>query len=402
MSKFKIIFSLFFCIIVSVSAVALLSFKSDNLVPQAIAQDSSAGVSYSSDNTNGYRHPHHHHHHHESNDGFLEMLLQLLILLIQLLGGDSSSLQELTGSGVLSPAASQSAVTSTSLILPTVGQAATATPIPCISNGVVPSPATLGGINCAPVATIAVSSSTATIIPTLPSSSISAQPSNIIVSAQPSIASVSAQPPSVNGNIWAGYAFQTPNLTSGSITSTWTVSSVTCSSVDEKISPWIGFGGSASTDKNIAQLGTDIGCIGGAVTNEVWTEAYPAAMVFYPNNKVNTGDTITTTVNFTGGGNFTTNIKDTTAGWSLDTPMSFSGYTPQSAEVIAEGPVDGYTTIPKFTPITFNNSTYSLNGGAQQQLATGTGLERLEIYINNTPATQTSAVNSGSFTVTKL
>ena len=258
-------------------------------------------------------------------------------------------------------------------------------------GGQAPTPTPCPGTSTAPSVVPGVS----TIPSTQPSAGVSSAPiTTLIPSTAPSSTPITTIPIKSAASNWAGYVSQTTIPTNAKITANWTVPTNDCTLGDGTTSPWPGMGGSSSSDPNIAQLGNDDDCTGGVATYPAWSEAYPANSVYYQ-NAMSAGDQMTASVTFTGNGAFTTTMTNTTKGWTLNVPMSFSGYTPTSSEVIMEALGNGQ--VPKFTNMNFTNAIYSPDGTQQVPFASAPSMVGLNGGTNSTIKIQTNALSGSSF-----
>ena len=200
---------------------------------------------------------------------------------------------------------------------------------------------------------------------------------------------------------WAGYKTSTTFAAQSKISTDWVVAAMDCSGGDGSVSPWPGFGGWGNQDPNIAQLGNDMDCKSGQPSYPAWSEAYPAASVYYNDKPMKAGDQMTAAVTYQGSGKFATTMTNKTQGWSVNVPMSFdSGYVPQTAEVIFELLGNSGASVPKFNPSSFTNSTFSPDGKQQIPLASAPGLGLMHIGQSNTIQVKTSTITGGNFSET--
>lgn len=219
----------------------------------------------------------------------------------------------------------------------------------------------------------------------------------------PPVSNLPILPPTRGRSSWGGYVFPIPSTTNNAqVSATWNVSNITCTQngqTQQDLGSWVGFGGYSQSDSYIAQLGTDDQCNNGTPSYVSWTEAFPAAPVF-TNYTVRTGDQISANVTFQGNNTFATQMSDASQGWSLSTPMSFSGNIPSSGEIAIESSTG--RLIPRFDPINFTNVLYSYDGVAQQPLSQAQGLVKMDINLNRTQETNTSPINGSIFSVSWL
>lgn len=312
------------------------------------------------DSASQFRWHHHHHHSRDENggsDNMIQLLIQLLQQILRLLGINIDLGSSSTGT-TSNPAAG---------LIPSVN--------PCPSQV----PIAQASVSQTPVNQISTgTANTASTGPTGTSTSVTAPATTAGPTSQTAVPGGTGQstaPTAQSGDNYAGYYFHTTTPQAGdSISTTWTAVAIDCSKNDGTAAPFPGMGDTADQETTLSQLGTDLKCTGGTASYQAWTEALPAAMINLQNTPISQGDTITATVTYQGGGRFTTNIRNTTKGWSVDTPMSFSStYVPKGSEVITEE-ADG-TTPPYFSSINYS-STLNI-GGQSVQMATQPSLTRL-------------------------
>lgn len=140
---------------------------------------------------------------------------------------------------------------------------------------------------------------------------------------------------------WAGYAADSTTYTS--VSASWTQPSVDCSAGDGYSAFWVGIDGYNSS--TVEQTGTEADCSGGTAYYSAWYEAYPAASNSY-SDTVEPGDSLTATVTESSGDVFDLVLTDSTQGWTESTPVTVSGASLSSAEVIAEAPSDDSGILP--------------------------------------------------------
>jgi hypothetical protein len=267
------------------------------------------------------------------------------------------------------------------------------------------------GIVSPTVAPVATTSPTATV--STPTSTPTSAPANIV---QPTVIptpTTTTTPTTVTLPItaienWAGYVYPVePGTTNDTVTASWTIPTVTC---DTKgvVSPWTGFGGFVQNDNNIAQLGDDFDCSSGAIAYNPWTEAFPAAPIYY-NHPISVGDQITASVKYPGNGDYDTSITDITKGWNVSVTMTFTSgvLAAQSGETVLEELNTG-AALQDFNPVDFTNSDFSFDGDALQGFSLARGLVRLELASslnpnarNVTAVTTTSPITGGTFSISK-
>lgn len=161
--------------------------------------------------------------------------------------------------------------------------------------------------------------------------------------------------PSSNGGNWGGYGATGHTFTA--ITGSWKEAKAVCKADHDLYAPWLGIDGYG--DSTVEQTGVQTSCQSGHPVDSAWYEMYPAAPVYF-SNPVATGDKITATVRYTGGGNYSLTIKDDTKGWSHTVSKHLSAQN-ASAEAIIEAP-GGFPGLPNgvtFTGIHVNGKIFS-------------------------------------------
>lgn len=197
------------------------------------------------------------------------------------------------------------------------------------------------------------------------------------------------------GNNWAGYYYSVPSSSNASISTQYTIGNATCTN-NGLGAPWIGFGG-VDNVSDIAQLGVAYDCSTGTIAYKPWTEAYPAAPIYYNDKNAKSGDVITSVVTYTGNNSYTTDMKNTTQGWEINVPMSLSnamGYGDFIFETSGGKTPDSFGTV-NFTNSLFSNSSTTPN----TNMGSAPSLVRCEIVQNGTTYTNTSAINGNGFTI---
>jgi hypothetical protein len=144
---------------------------------------------------------------------------------------------------------------------------------------------------------------------------------------------------------WSGYAVPGGHGAYRSVSSTWTVPAVRCSSGDRFASFWVGLDGYGSGSRSVEQAGTDADCSGRTAEFNGWYEMYPAQPVYF-RTKVRPGDHLTASVTFHGAGTYTLMLKDSTRGWSHTVTRHQTGLARSSAEVITEAPSSAVGVLP--------------------------------------------------------
>lgn len=90
---------------------------------------------------------------------------------------------------------------------------------------------------------------------------------------------------------WAGYFAFRPSVTS--VSGTWSVPRLSCSSVDTRSSTWIGAGGISGG--TLLQVGMYDNCLGGVAVQGAFAEEYPGSTVSFQLD-IRSGDVVTATV----------------------------------------------------------------------------------------------------------
>jgi hypothetical protein len=139
---------------------------------------------------------------------------------------------------------------------------------------------------------------------------------------------------------WSGYASTSGPFTS--VSASWVQPAGTCTSKPTYSSFWVGIDGDGSG--SVEQTGSEVDCAGGTPKYYAWYEMYPALPVNF-SNVVKPGDHFSASVT-THGTVFTLVIKDTSEHWSHTLNKSSTIAVDASAEIIAEAPSDGGTTLP--------------------------------------------------------
>jgi hypothetical protein len=186
---------------------------------------------------------------------------------------------------------------------------------------------------------------------------------------------------------WSGYA--AASSTYSSISSNWTVPSVTCSSTAYS-SFWVGLDGYNSS--SVEQTGTDSDCSGSSPVYYAWYEMYPAYPVNF-SNTVRPGDSISASVTAGSSSSFTLVITDHTQGWSHTVKKTLSGAQRSSAEVIAEAPSSSSGVLPLADFHTVNFSSALVNG---QAIGNFNPVEIVMVTSSGAVKAQPSALSGGT------
>ena len=154
---------------------------------------------------------------------------------------------------------------------------------------------------------------------------------------------------------WAGYAADSGSFTS--VSSSWVEPDVSCNS-SGIVAFWIGLDGWGSS--TVEQDGTGVDCSSGSPQQFAWWETYPANSIQEYGDPVSAGDSLTSTVTDTGGGQYQMVLTDNTQGWTENQTVGASG-SDASAEVIAEAVTSGssVTPLPDFSSVNFSGSTFN-------------------------------------------
>jgi hypothetical protein len=175
---------------------------------------------------------------------------------------------------------------------------------------------------------------------------------------------------------WSGYVDTGSGFSA--VSGSWTVPTVSCSSVNSYSAHWIGIDG--ATSSTVEQDGTEADCNGGSGSYDAWYEMYGDSAVnsgyevelsptSYP---VFPGDAISASVSVVGA-TWTLSISDSGSAshpqsWSFSTNIAFSGAAQSSAEWIVERPdiCNGLScslaTLANFGTVTFTNASATENG----------------------------------------
>jgi Peptidase A4 family len=137
----------------------------------------------------------------------------------------------------------------------------------------------------------------------------------------------------VSSQNWSGYAAHGATYTK--VSASWAEPTGHCTASRTYSSFWVGLDGYNS--KTVEQTGTEVDCSGGQARYFGWYEMYPAFPVNFA-SPVRPGDHVTASVTFTGAGQYTLVLADTTQGWSHTVHKILNGAKNSSAEVITEAP----------------------------------------------------------------
>jgi Peptidase A4 family len=142
---------------------------------------------------------------------------------------------------------------------------------------------------------------------------------------------------------WAGYVWPTASHT---VTASLRLPAVHATST-AAAAFWVGFG----TGPGIEQTGFTANVTGGHLSWSSWYELYPAPPVTF-GRPAATGDYVSMTVTYRGGGWYTMTLKDTTGHWTA----SVTKHTSVSTLGIAEATTEAYGPAPaQFAAARFYN-----------------------------------------------
>jgi hypothetical protein len=195
-----------------------------------------------------------------------------------------------------------------------------------------------------------------------------------------------------SGN-WSGYAAS--GTTFSSVSASWVVPTVTCTSGNQYSSSWVGLDGYNSG--TVEQIGTDSDCASGAPSYYPWFEMYPNASYLIART-VLPGDQMNASVTATTATTFALTIADATQGWSRTLNRTLASAQLSSAEIIEEAPccngTGGILPLANFGVINFTNA--DANG---QRIGTLTH-QRINMAAGGVMKATTSALAQGAFSVT--
>lgn len=195
-------------------------------------------------------------------------------------------------------------------------------------------------------------------------------------------------------SIWAGYADDASASTYKSVSGSWTVPTLTCSTAkDSYTSPWIGIDGYGTS--TVQQIGMDDDCVGGKVSYAPWVEMYPADSIYF-DETVKAGDKITASVTYQGSGKYTLVESDATQGWSKTYHLTAVA-TRGTAEAIFEDLGSAMPPVAKFSTLEFTDVT--ANG---KPLAAAGHVNSTDLYRGDTQLTKNSALSGGNFSISWL
>ncbi len=191
------------------------------------------------------------------------------------------------------------------------------------------------------------------------------------------VASASSDPETASSANWAGYVVggSSSSTQFKSVSGSWVVPTVKCTSGQSYSSFWVGLGGanggsssasdssswsdpssgmssssSSASNTSLEQAGTEADCdASGSPSYSAWYELVPSAPVTV-SMAVHPGDHITTKVTVDGG-NVTMQLNNTTTGGSFEKTLQVSSADVSSAEWIAEAPSQCSQGVSDCTPL---------------------------------------------------
>lgn len=172
---------------------------------------------------------------------------------------------------------------------------------------------------------------------------------------------------------WSGYAVSIPNVTS--VSGTFVVPSVsgpgTVEGLSTDVSVWVGIDGYTSGTVEQTGISGSYNAASNTATYYAWYEMYPRGSSVIHSMTISSGDMISASVNYIGGGRFTLSISDSTSGQSFSITANAPRGGPNvaqrdSAEWIVERAATiykGYLTIlplATFSAITFQSASFTV------------------------------------------
>jgi len=197
---------------------------------------------------------------------------------------------------------------------------------------------------------------------------------------------------------WSGYFASGGTFTS--VSGSWTVPTVTCTSdADEYSSEWIGIDG--ATDSTVEQDGVEADCQNGSPFYQAWYEFYSentgppkgvSSVDEIPiDESISPGDAMSASVSVASN-EWTLKISDSTRNWTFtEGPILWTVPAEASAEWIAERPmVNGsLTSLADFGSVTFTAAAATENGSSESISALGA--TAIEMTNNGTGTTTLAA-----------
>jgi hypothetical protein len=161
----------------------------------------------------------------------------------------------------------------------------------------------------------------------------------------------------ISAKNWAGYV--TTGTKFSSVSASWVVPTVTCTSGTQLSAAWVGLDGFNPNSTTVEQTGTDSDCAAGVPNYYAWYEMYPAPLVTLA-KAVAAGDRMNASVVATTATTFVLTINDATKGWTRTINKTLATAKRSSAEVIQEAPccTAGGAALPlaNFGTINFTNA----------------------------------------------
>jgi hypothetical protein len=143
---------------------------------------------------------------------------------------------------------------------------------------------------------------------------------------------------------WSGYAATGKDGAFTSVSASWTVPAVKCSSSSSKYAGfWVGLDGFSS--HSVEQIGTDSDCAGRTPHYNGWYEMFPAGPVYF-GRVVKPGNHISASVTFSGTDTYKLVFRNVTRGWTKTIIKKEAGLDRSSAEVITEAPSSESGVLP--------------------------------------------------------
>jgi hypothetical protein len=170
-----------------------------------------------------------------------------------------------------------------------------------------------------------------------------------------------------NSYNWAGFVDQ--NATVGKFTSvsgSWVVPAITCTSEDRIMSVWVGLDGAGPSDPTVEQDGIAAQCFGGTAHYYSWYEMYPAASAAV-GMTVQPGDHIAASVSRSGT-TYTLKLTDSTTsgnGFTRLATCAAATCKDQSVEWIVERPAfrtTGIVPLAPFGTVTISSAPRNITG----------------------------------------
>lgn len=183
---------------------------------------------------------------------------------------------------------------------------------------------------------------------------------------------------------WSGYVVnsdytnQQPQVTS--VSSSWTVPTVTVTAQDTYSAAWVGIGG--QLDNTLIQIGTEHDSIGGIAEYSAWYELLPNDSVTITQLSVSYGDKITASIGLVDSAtdSWLMKINDVTKGQNFSKNVFYDS-SRLSAEWIMERPTVDHTisTLSDFGSITFTDTKVTIN----TTIGTASGFPHGKVTMND-------------------